>query len=165
METLKHYLPLCWCQANPLELARSLKFFKQNFLFFFIVEYIIQANATDDVVESFFELNLEIGLTFLFISLMLFLNKSLPAMIQVFTAILFCANALSLLLIPLIVWLTLTESVFSYYSIGLLLLWYYCLITNILKRVLAINIAASLALAFFYFVTVYIGAFSLGQMI
>jgi hypothetical protein len=165
METLKHYLPLCWCQKNPLELDYSAKFFRQNFVFFVIVEYIVQANATDDVIESFFELSLEIGLTVLFISFILSLNKNLSALLSVLSAILFCANSVSLLLIPTIIWLTLTESIFSYYTIGILFFWYYVLITHILKKALNINIAASLALTFFYFMTVYIGAFSLGQLI
>lgn len=164
METLKHYLPLCWCKANPLELTRSVSFFKYNFLFFFIVEYVVQANATDDVIESFFELSLEIGLSFLFISFMLYFNKNLHALIQVLSAVLFCANVISFLFIPTVVWLTLTEEISSYYSIGLLVLWYYVLITNIFRKALAINIAASFALAFFYFMTVYVGAFALAQL-
>ena len=125
----------------------------------------MQANMTDDPVESFTEVSIETLLTLLFIGLILRLNKTLYAYIQVTTAILFCANVVSLFVIPVLIWLTVSEDLLSYYSFGLLFLWEFTLIAYIFRKTLAINIAASLALSVFYFTVAYLGAFAIGQML
>jgi len=165
IEALKQYLPLCWFKNNPLNLTKSLAFFNQNLLFYYLVEYFLQTNMVDDPIESFFEVTLETSLTLLFIGLMLLLNKSLFAFIQVATAVLFCENVVSIFAIPVLVWLTVSDSPFSYYVFSLLALWDFALITYIFKRVLVINLTASAALAVFYFVMTYGAAFALGQIL
>lgn len=165
MDTLKHYLPLCRFKLNPLELVRSVDFFKQNLWVFFLVEFFLQANMTDDPIESFYEVSLEIVLTLLFIFILLYLNKTLYAFIQVATAMLFCSNVVAVAIVPVLIWLTMTENTFSYYVLGLLMFWNYTLGAYILRRVLSINIPASLVLAAFYFAATYYGAFTLGQLI
>ncbi|MFA6164107.1 MAG: hypothetical protein WAV82_06570 [Methylobacter sp.] len=165
MDILKQYLPLCWLENNPLELPRSVDFFKKNLLFYFIVEYLMQANMTDDPFESFIEVGIETLLMLMFIGAMLFVNKTLYAYIQVVTAILVCANVVALFIVPVIIWLTISESPLSYYFFGLLLLWDYALVTHIFKQSLSINLFASLALSLLYFIATYLGAFALGQLL
>lgn len=165
VEILRQYLPLCWFQHNPLGLTRSMGFFKQNLLFYFIVEYFMQANMTDDPFESFTEVSIEILITLMFIGFILHLNKTLYAYIQVTTAILFCANIVSLFVIPILIWLTVTEDLLSYYSLGMLFIWEFTLIAYIFRKVISINIAASLALSALYFTVAYLGAFAIGQML
>jgi hypothetical protein len=165
MDILKQYLPLCWLENNPLELPRSVSFFKKNLLFHFIVAYLMQANMTDDPIESFTEVGIETLLTLVFIGVMLFFNKTLYAYIQVATAILVCTNVVALFIVPVIIWLTISESLLSYYFFGLLLLWVYALVTYIIKQSLSINLLASLALSLFYFTATYLGAFALGQLL
>lgn len=165
MDTLKHYLPLCWFKLNPLELIRSVSFLKQNIVFYFIVEFFLQANMTDDPLESFYEVTFETILILLFIWLMLSLNRSLYGFIQVSTSVLFCSNAVSFFLIPVLVWLTMAEQTITYYIIGLLLVWDYALVTYIIKRVLALNIAASAVVSLAYAAFTYFGAYSLGQLL
>jgi hypothetical protein len=165
MDTLKQYLQLCWFRNNPLELKRSASLFKQNLLFSYILEYLMQANMTDDPIESFYEVTFETMLTLLFIGIILFFNKTLYAYIQVSTAVLVCANVVSLFIVPVAVWLTVTEDALSYYVLSLLLFWDYALVTYIVKQSLAINLLASLALTFLYFTITYFGAFALGQVI
>lgn len=165
MDTLKHYLPLCWFKLNPLELTRSAGFFKQNLWVYFVVEFFLQANMTDDPIESFFEVSFETLLTLLIIFLLLYLNKTLYAFIQVATAMLFCSNVVAFFIVPVLVWLTMTESTLSYYVLGLFMFWDYTLVAYILKRILAINVPASLVLAAFYFAATYYGAYTLGQLI
>jgi hypothetical protein len=75
MNTFKLYLPLCWLKVNPLDLPKSVNFLKQNFWFYFVVELFIQANMIDPS-EAFFEVIVETSLTFGFVGLILFLNKS-----------------------------------------------------------------------------------------
>lgn len=140
-------------------------FFKQNLLFYFIVEYVMQANMTDDPFESFTEVSIETLLTLMFIGFILSLNKTLYAYIQVTTAILFCANVISLFVIPVLIWLTVSEDILSYYTMGLLFLWEFTVIAYIFRKTLAINRAASLALSVFYFTVAYLGAFAIGQML
>jgi hypothetical protein len=159
------YLPLCWFKQNPFELTRSISFLRLNLLFYFIVEYVLQANMTDDPFESFIEVSIETTLTLMFIALVLFLNKTLYVFIQITTAIIFCANIISLFVFPVLVWLTITEDILSYYLLGLLFLWDFMIVAYIFRKVLSINIPASLALSLFYFTATYLGAFALGQLI
>jgi hypothetical protein len=165
IEFLRQYLPLCWFSRNPLELTRSMGFFRLNLLFYFIVEYFMQANMTDDPFESFAEVSIETTLTLLFIGFLLLLNKTLYVYIQVTTAIIFCANVISLFIVPVLIWLTVTEDIISYYLLGLIFLWDFLLIAYILKKALSINLPASLALTVFYFIATYLGAFALGQLL
>ena len=120
---------------------------------------------TDDPIESFYEVTFETLLTLLFIGVILFFNKTLYAYIQVSTAILVCANVVSLFIIPVAVWLTVSEDALSYYVLSLLLMWDYALVTYIVQKTLNINIPASIALVFLYFILTYFGAFTLGQMV
>ena len=160
MNTFKLYLPLCWLKVNPLDLPRSVEFLKQNFWFYFIVELFIQANMIDPS-EAFFEVIVETLLTFGFVWLILFLNKSTHLFVQIITAVLFCENVVAFFGVPVVIWLTVSESMISYYLFGLLIFWDFVLITYIIKKVLSINTAASLTISFFYFVMTYVGAYSL----
>ena len=165
IEILRQYLPLCWFKHNPLELTRSMSFFKQNLLFYFIVEYFMQANMTDDPFESFMEVSIETLLTLMFIGFILHLNKTLYAFIQITTAILVCANIVSLFVIPVLIWLTVSEDILSYYSLGLLFIWEFTVVAYIFRKIMAINIAASLVLSVIYFTVTYLGAFAIGQVL
>lgn len=165
MDALKKYLPLCWLRNNPLDLPRSVDFFKQNLLFYFVVEYFMQANMTDDPLESFTEVSIETLLTLIFIGVMLFFNRTLYAYVQVTTAIIFCANIIGLFVIPVLIWLTVSEDPLSYYFLAMLLFWDYAVVTHIIRQVLSINLLASLVLSLFYFIATYFGAFALGQLL
>ena len=162
---IRQYLPLCWFKHNPLELTRSMSFFKQNLLFYFIIEYFMQANMTDDPFESFTEVTIQTLLTLMFIGLILRLNKTLYAYIQVTTAILVCANIVSLFVIPVLIWLTISENILSYYSLGLLSIWEFTVMAYIFRKILSINPAASLVLSVLYFTVTYLGAFAIGQVL
>ena len=97
IEIIKQYLPLCWLKNNPLELTRSVNFFKQNLTIYFIVEYFMQANMTDDPFESFVEVSIQMILALFFIGLMLRLNKNLNTFIQVTSSILVCSNVITVI--------------------------------------------------------------------
>jgi hypothetical protein len=85
--------------------------------------------------------------------------------VQVTTAIIFCANIVGLFLVPVLIWLTVSEDALSYYLFAMLLFWDYALVTHIIRQVLSINIFASLILALFYFIATYFTAFALGQLL
>jgi len=165
MDVLKQYLPLCWLKNNPLALPRSVDFFKQNLLFYFVIEYFMQTNMTDDPVESFTEVSIQTFLTLIFIGIMLFFNRTLYAYVQVTTAIVFCSNVVALFVIPVLIWLTVNEDPLSYYFLTLLLFWDYALVTYIIRQVLSVNLLAGSMLSLFYFTVTYLGAFALGQLV
>jgi len=125
----------------------------------------MQANMTDDPVESFYEVGIQTMLTLIFIAIMLLLNKTLYAYIQVATAVVICSNIAAISSVPALVWLTITEDTLSYYIVGLMIAWDFALMAYIIKQVLAVNFAASLVLALLYFIVTYFGAFALGQLI
>jgi hypothetical protein len=160
MDTFKLYLPLCWLNANPVDLPRSTRFLNQNLVFYFIVELFIQANMIDPF-EALFEVLIETTLTLSFVGLILFLNKTTHLYVQILTAVLFCENVIAFFGVPVVIWLTVTEDSLSYYLMGLLVLWDFILITYIIKKVLLINTAASLTISFFYFGMTYAGAYAL----
>jgi hypothetical protein len=165
LDTVKRYLRLCWFDTNPLDFVESTDFLKINVVFFAVVQYFLQTNMTDDPFESFFEVSFELLFTFAFVAVMLFFDKMLNAYLQLTTAILFCTNVLSVFFVPIMVWLTVTEDPLSYYVMVVLVLWFYALITYIIKAALAIDLLASLALSLLYFIVVYMGAVGLGQVI
>jgi len=124
----------------------------------------MQANMTDDPFESFSEVAIQTLLTLLFIGFILRLNKALYAYIQVTTAILVCANIVSLFVIPVLIWLTVNENILSYYSLGLLFVWEFTLMAYIFRKIFSVNPAASLVLSVIYFTVTYMGAFGIGQV-
>jgi hypothetical protein len=165
MDNIREYLALCWLNNDPLELPRSVSLFKTNLLIYFVVGYLLQANMIDDPLEAFVEISLQTLFMLVFIGIILSLNKTLYIYVQVTTGIMFCANLISVFVIPVMVWLTVTEDIYSYYLFFLLLAWYYAIISYILKCTLLINIPASMVLALLYFIATFLGAFAIGQII
>jgi hypothetical protein len=164
MDIFSEYLALCWFEGDPMELPRSTSLFKKGLFIYFLVYYLLQANMTDDPFESIYEVLLQITLMLVFIGVMLSLNKTMYVYIQVSTAILFSANVLSIFLIPIMVWLTVSEDPWSYYFFGVIVLWYFAIVAYIFKYSLLINVPASMVLSLLYFIGTYLGAFALGQM-
>lgn len=164
VDIIRQYLPLCWFRHNPLELTRSASFFRQNLVCYYLVEYFLQANMTDDPLESFYEVTIETGLTLLFIGVMMFFNKTLYGFLQVTTAMMLCANVVALFIIPVIIWATVSDDPLSYYILFGLIFWDFALVTYIFKKTIEINVLASTMLALLYFITTYLGAFGLGQL-
>ncbi len=164
VEILKQYIPLCWYKNQPLELTRSVNLLKKNLLIYFVIEYFMQANMKDDPFESFTEVSVQIILALLFIALLLRLNKTLYAFVQVTTAIVISSNAISIFVVPVLIWLTVDEGILSYYCLGILFVWELTVIAYIFRKSLALNTAASLVVSFLYFIITYLGAFALGQV-
>ncbi|MFA5982775.1 MAG: hypothetical protein WC782_02065 [Methylococcaceae bacterium] len=165
MDIFKAYLSVCWLKSKPLDLPRSISFFKQNLIFYFIVEFLIQTNIVDDPFESFLEICFETFLSLVFLAIALASSKSLFHFIPIACAMIFAENFISLLCVPVLIWLTATDNTQSYYVLGALAMWNFAIITHIIKQMLRINIAAAIALAMLYIICVYGGAFALAQVI
>lgn len=159
MEHLKHYVPLCWFKNNPLELPRSVGFFQKNLYFYILVELFIQINVTDPL-EAFIEVALETSLTLLFVAGLLFAKKALAGFIPAATSFLVCENIVAAFGLPVVVWLTTTDDLLSYYVLTALIFWDIAMITYLIKRILVTNIVTAFLLSLAYFLATYIGAFS-----
>lgn len=160
MEILKQYLPICWFKNNPLQLPHSVLFFKQNLAFYFIVEFFTQANMISPF-EAFVEVTTETLLTLLFIFVVLTLNRTMHTYMQVASAILVSENVVAIFGVPVIFWLTVTDSWFSYAALALLVAWDFALITYIMRKVLAVDLLAGLIMSFVYFIATYGAAYML----
>lgn len=114
-----------------------------------------------DPFEALFEVLIETTLTISFVGLILFLNKTTHLYVQILSAVLFCENVIAFFGVPVVIWLTVSEDVLSYYLMGFLVFWDFILITYIIKKVLLINTAASLTISLFYFAMTYAGAYAL----
>ncbi len=165
MDIFSEYLAVCWLNGDPMELPRSTSLFRKSLFIYFVVYYLLQANMTDDPFESIYEVLLQVALMLAFIGLMLSLNKTLYIYIQVCTAIIFSANVVAIFIIPVMVWLTVSEDPWSYYIFSVIIVWYYAIVSYIFKHSLLINIPASMVLSLIYFIATYLGAFALGQLI
>jgi len=164
MDIIKQYLPLCWFTLNPLDLPRSFSFLKYNLLFYFAVEFFLQANMTDDPVESFYEVTFETILTLVLIAILLVLNKILYAYVQVATALLFVSNVVAASVVPVLIWMSITDHPLSFFVLGSQLFWWLLLVAYILRCILIINWPASVVMALFYFVAAYFGAYGIGLL-
>lgn len=158
MSIFSDYLPISLLMANPLELPKSVTFLKQNLLFNFVIEIFIQANMIDPT-EALAEVIIQTLLTFIFVFILLRLNRTPHLYVQTVTAILFCENIVALFAVPIVVWLTVAESVISYSIAGLLVLWNFILITFIAKSIIVIDILSSMVVSFVYFAITYVGAY------
>lgn len=164
MDILKEYMPLCWWKHNPLDLPRSITFFRWNLFIYYLVELFLQANMIDPW-EALIEVTIETVLTLGFVALMMLLNRNFHCYLQVATAVLVCENLIAVFAVPTMVWLTVTDDLLSYITFGALILWDVSLVTYIIKNVLKINVFASLAVSCIYFACTYGGAYGLMLMV
>ncbi len=158
MDAFKKYLSICWFAQSPLDLPRSAKFFQQNLWFYFFLELFIQINMIS-FHEAVFEVILETLLTLSFAGIILLFNRGQHSYLQVCSSVLFCENVVAIFLVPTVVWLTVTNDIFSYLLAFLIVAWDYALIAFIVKKVLGINTSASCVISFLYFIYTYGGAY------
>lgn len=163
-DSISEYFPLCFWRHDPLELHPSATFFKYNLIVYYFVELFMQANMIDPW-EAFWEVNIETLFTLGFIALMLVLNNNFNRYLQVATAVLICENMIAVFAVPVMIWLTVTDDLLSYITFGILVFWDVTLVTYIIKKVLKINVFASLAVACIYFLFTYGGAYGLMLLI
>ena len=160
MGLLKQYVALCWFKNNPLELPRSVSFFQKNLYFYVLVELFIQVNVTDPL-EAFLEVGIETSLTLLFVAFLLLLKKAMAGFISAASSFLICENVVASFGLPIVVWLTSTDDLLSYYILFALIVWDIAMISYLIKRILVINSVYAFLLSLAYFVITYLGAFSL----
>lgn len=164
MDMVLRYFPLCWLSASPLDLPRSYPFFKINLAIYFLLEFFIQFNMSDDI-ETILEVIYATLFTVLFVCVVLTINRSSHACLQVLSAILFCENVVSVVFVPIVVWVTVTEEPASYALLALFLFWDTTLIANIFRHALHINAAASMVVSVVFFISTYGAAYGLHSLL
>lgn len=159
MDLLIEYLPLCWFKNHPWQLTGSLPFLKKNAIFGGLLKFLMLANMIP-VHEAFFAVLINIGLILGFVAAMLSLNRTMHNHTQMVSALLFCENVVLIFCVPVVAWLTVTYDWLSYTAFVGVIFWNFALIAYIMKRVLAIDVFASMVIAFLYFVSTYGVAYS-----
>ncbi|MCX7087352.1 MAG: hypothetical protein NTV00_04770 [Methylococcales bacterium] len=165
MDILKYYLPLSWFKGNPLDLPKSIVFFKYNLIFNYFVGLFLQFNMIDDPLEAFSDVTFETLLTLIFIFTLLSLNASMAWFIQVGSAILVGKNVVACIALPILAWVTVSESLISYIFLALLVCWELLFLSYIFKQVLGINRFASLIIGVVYFIVTYLGVFGINVLL
>jgi hypothetical protein len=165
MELLKYYLPLSWFVGNPLDLPRSTSFLKYTLLFNICIELFLQFNMVDDPLEAFTDVGVETLLTFCFVFVVLSLNASMAWFVQVCCAVLVGENVVACFALPILAWITVSESVTSYVFLGLLVFWELLFVSYIFRQVLSINRFASIIIGVMYFMATYLGVFVVNNIL
>jgi hypothetical protein len=165
MEILKHYLPLSWFRGNPLDLPKSVRFLKYNLIFYYCIELFMQLNMIDDPLEAFTDVTLETLLTLVFVFVTLSLNSSMAWFIQVTSALLVGENVVACFALPVLAWITVTETTLSYLCLGLLIFWELLFVSYIFKQVLNINRVASIIIGILYYIATYFGVFGVNVLL
>ncbi len=164
MELIKAYVPLCWFRHCPLELPRSVGFFQKNLYYYLLIELFILANITDPL-DALIEAILETGLTLLFVEILLYFKNASAGFISAATSFLVCENIIATAGLPVIVWLTTTDDLLSYYILFGLMAWGVAVIAYLIMRILLISPVWAFVLSVVYFSVTHGGAFLLMVLI
>jgi len=161
MSLLIKYLALCWFRNNPLDLTPSKSFMWKTVIFYLISGMIVEGLIADPADGSL-EVMLRTIMAFSSIGVLLILLKKRQYFYQLFTAIFICENFIMTLATfteGLYFWMVMTHrEKAEEISIGIgafLVLWYLAIVAYILRQVFVYDRAASLVLAFGYFVLTY----------
>jgi hypothetical protein len=165
MDLLKQYLPLSWFNGNPLDLPKSVDFLKYNLIFYYAIELFMQLNMIDDPLEAFTDVTIETLLTLLFVFVTLSLNASMSRFVQVTCALLVGESLIACFALPILAWITVTESTLSYFILSLLIFWELLFVSYIFKQVLNVNRIASIIVGIFYFIATYLGVFGVNVLL
>jgi hypothetical protein len=165
MEILKYYLPLSWFKGSPLDLPKSVSFLKYNFVFNYLIELFLQFNMIDDPLEAFSDVTIEKLLTLAFVIIVLSLNASMAWFVQVASAILVGENVMACFAVPVLAWITVSESGASYFLLSLLIFWELLFVSYIFKQILLINRVASIIMGILYFIATYLGVFGINVLL
>ena len=133
---------------------------KRNAAVYFGLLSFILINMSDDP-EVLLEVVLEITLIMLFVAIALGLNGNSQHFVQVASSVMVCQNVIAVCLVPVMFWLTLSDSTASYVAMFALLFWDFLLLATIFRKVLAINIVAGWIISLLFFAWVYGGAFGI----
>ena len=164
MELLKQYIQICWFKGSPLDLERAIPFLRMVLIVNMVVGFLVQANVQDPI-EAFIEVFIEVVVMLVLIGSLLFIKKSLDLFVPTLTAILVCENFILVLGVPLVVWFTVSDDVWIFYILALLVVWAVAIVAYILRQICGFSKLTSYILSFAYYMTVFIGTFFINMLL
>jgi len=160
MEQLKEYISLCWLKGDLDEMPESMPLFRNALIFYTVVAVFLQINVKG-FIEAFIEVGIEIVLTFLFVSILLFFTKAMDQFWRVLTAYFICQDFILIFSVPLLIWVTISEDAWAYYTLSIIMIWVISVFAYINNQIITSGSFVSTMLSLGYFVTVYGGGFLL----
>lgn len=161
MEQIKEYISLCWLQGDLDEMSESIPIFRNALIFYAVVAVFLQINAIGGFIEAFILVGFEIVLTFIFILALLYFTKAMDQFWRVLTAYFICQDFILIFSVPLLIWVTISENAWAYYTLALVMLWAVAAFAYINNQIITSGSFVSTMLSLAYFVTVYGGGFLL----
>ena len=165
---LNDYLQLCWLKGYPEDLPIDRKFLWTNLVVYLLLGLFIQSNISDPV-EAFIQIIIEVVITLLFMSALIFRDGSTYNFERFLTAILVCENFVYVLGLPILFWYIFAKgSDIANYPIYIgmvLIIWSIVIIAYLLKGLFGFDWKISSTLSVLYFILTYFGSFGLLLMI
>ena len=161
---LNQNLKLCFFKGTLVDQVRSVPFLRLALIVNILLGIFVQANITEPL-DAFIQIFLQIMVTIIYITLLLYYIKSLNFFVQMLTAILVSQNFLYFIGVPLTIWVTITDELLVYYALGGLLFWGIAIIAYILRQLLFFDVAFSIIMALIFYLIVYGGAFFISSVI
>lgn len=161
MEQLKEYISLCWFKGDFDEMPESMSLFRNALIFYTVVAVFLQINAIGGFIEAFILVGFEIVLTFMFVSILLYFAKAMDQFWRVQTLYFICQDFILIFSVPLLIWVTITENAWAYYTLAIVVVWAIAVFAYINNQIINSGSFVSTMLSLAYFVTVYGGGFLL----
>lgn len=161
MEQIKEYISLCWLKGDLDEMSESIPTFRNALIFYTVVAVFLQINAIGGFIEAFILVGFEIVLTFAFILAFLYFTKAMDQFWHVLTAYFICQDFILIFSVPLLIWVTISENAWAYYTLAIVMLWAVAVFAYINNQITTSGSFVSAMLSLAFFVTVYGGGFLL----
>jgi hypothetical protein len=160
MEHLKQYISLCWFKGDLDEMPESIPLLKKALIFYVLGGVFVITNMTG-FIEAIIEVFLEVFLIFAFVAIVLFFIKDMKQYWKVLTSFFICQDFISIFALPLLIWVTVTDDSWAYYSLAAVMLWGVAIITYINNQIVSLGSFPSFLLSLTFFLGVYGGGFIL----
>jgi len=160
MEHLKQYISLCWFKGDLDEMPESIPLLKKALIFYVLGGVFVITNMTG-FIEAIIEVFLEVFLIFAFVAIVLFFIKDMKQYWKVLTSFFICQDFISIFALPLLIWVTVTDDSWAYYSLAAVMLWGVAIITYINNQIVSLGSFPSFPLSLTFFLGVYGGGFIL----
>lgn len=160
MEQLKQYIQLCWFKGEIDEMPESMPLFRKALIFYTVIAIFLQINIKG-FIEAFIEVGIEIIMTCFFVAILLHFAKEKQLFWRVLTAYFVCQDFILIFGVPLLMWVTISDDTWAYYTLGIIMLWAISVFSYINNQLVSSGSFVSTMLAVTYFTVVYGGGFLL----
>ncbi len=160
MQLIKVFVSQCFFRKLPQDWSASLKDYKRTALFYLGVFWGIQTLLMGDLAEALIAAVSELGLTQVFVFIVLYLVKRHRLFVPAATLIMGAESIVGTHAVPGVVWLRSEEGtvlLIAFYSLVLFCLWGLAVLGHIFRQALAKPSSFGLGVACAYAVETYLG--------